>query len=75
VEELDGGELVQALQLAPLGKRRVPFRQEFRVWSLLICVVRNASTRCAAFGVGENSEARSMAGAGERIMSAREHLV
>jgi len=41
------------------------------VWSLLICVVKNSSERCAAFGVGANSEAGSTAGAGERVMSMR----
>ena len=38
-------------------ERRVAFSRISRAWSLLICVVKNSNTRCAAFGVGANSEA------------------
>ena len=37
------------------------------MWSLLICAVKNSSTRFAAFGVGANSGAGSTAGAEKGI--------
>src|SRR5713101_5979997 len=49
-----------------VAKRRVTFIYALRVWSLLIWVAKNSTTRLAAFGVGANSGAgRNTAGAGE----------
>ena len=59
VEGLDVGQTSDAVGVAPLGEasRRVAFRYALRVWSLLICAVKNSRTRLAAWGVGVNSGA------------------
>jgi len=44
-----GGELVDSAASNHFANRRVVFRYAFRTWSLLICTVKNSSTRLAAF--------------------------
>src|SRR5260221_11916044 len=51
------------------AKRRVALTYARRVWSLLICAVKNSRTRCAAFGVGVKSGAGRRSGEGARMIS------
>ena len=63
VERLHVFELLDAVQATPVGKMSCcSARQALRVWSLLICVVKNSSTRFAVFGVAREELGRKQGG-------------
>ena len=52
MDGLHVGELADAAPVAPLREAARGVQDALRVWSLLICAVKNSRTRRAAFGVG-----------------------